>query len=60
MMMKAMVMEEVHDIVKGSCNVESCGSNMICVWLKGTQVDLGRTKMTEDTNKTADGVVLLI
>ena len=55
-----MVMEEVHDIVKGSCNVESCGSNMICVWLKGTQVDLGRTKMTEDTNKTADGVVLLI
>ena len=41
MMVETMVMEEIHDIVKGGGNVQRCGRNMICVWFKGTQVDLG-------------------
>ena len=60
MMVETMVMEEVHGIVEGGGNMQSCGSDVVCVQLKGTQVDLDQTKMMEDTNKTADGIVLLI
>ena len=58
--METMIMEEVHDIIEGSCNMEHCRSDMICVQLKRTQVDLGRAQMVEDMNKALNGVVLLI
>ena len=59
-MVKAVGVKEVHHIVQCSCDVECHRGNMVCVWLKRTQVDLGRTEMVEDMDKAMDGIVLFI
>ena len=35
MMMKSMVMEKVHGVVNGHCNVEGRGCDMACTQFKG-------------------------
>ena len=60
MMMKPMVMEEVHGIIEGCSHVESGRCAMVCVQLKGPYVDLGRTEVMKNTNEAMDRVILLI
>ena len=40
-MVEAVVMEKVYGIIEGGTDMQSCGGNVVCVQLVGTQVDLG-------------------
>ena len=60
MMVIPMVMEEVHGIIESCSHVECGGHDMVCVWFKGSYIDLGRTEMMKNVDKALDRIILFI
>ena len=60
MMVKPVVMEEVHGIIESCRHVEGRRHEVVCVWLKGPYIDLGCTKVMKNTDKALDRIILFI